>query len=265
MFDIGWTEMLVVAIVAIIFVGPKDLPGMLRTFGKTARKVRSMAGDFQRQFDDALKDAELDGVKDSINQVRNLDPTKQIKDKLNPLKSDLKDIEDDLNKPVEQDLSELFDEDLAPDGPEPVKVDVDAALERQRKFDEAAKASQSSGTSAVPGLGTAKDAGAVEKPMARKTTTKSKSARTPAKKKAAVRKTSVRSTGSARSVAKTAAEKKTVTASKAKPKKGPAEPATAAAKTKAPSRSKAPAKPKASARGRASTKPRSSATRKAKA
>ena len=88
MFDIGWTEMLVVAVVAILFVGPKELPGMLRTFGRAVKKIRMLAGDFQRQFDDALKDAELDGVKDGINQVRNLDPTKQIKDKLKPLKSD---------------------------------------------------------------------------------------------------------------------------------------------------------------------------------
>ena len=61
MFDIGWTEMLVVAIIAILFVGPKELPGMLRTFGKSIKKIRALAGDFQQQFDDALKDSELDG------------------------------------------------------------------------------------------------------------------------------------------------------------------------------------------------------------
>ena len=81
--------MLVVAIIAIVFVGPKELPAMLRTFGKAIKKVRAMAGDFQGQFNDALKEAELDGVKDAINEVRSLDPTKAIKDKLNPLKADL--------------------------------------------------------------------------------------------------------------------------------------------------------------------------------
>ena len=59
MFDLGWPELLVVALVLIIVVGPKDLPAMLRTFGKTTRKLRSMAGDFRSQFDDALKEAEL--------------------------------------------------------------------------------------------------------------------------------------------------------------------------------------------------------------
>ena len=78
--------MLVVAIIAIVFVGPKELPGMLRTFGRIIKKVRGMAGEFQTQFNDALEEAELDGLKDSINDVKSLDPTKAIKDKLNPLK-----------------------------------------------------------------------------------------------------------------------------------------------------------------------------------
>src|ERR687897_768248 len=72
MFDIGWTEMLVIAIVMIVVVGPKDLPKMLRTFGKTTAKLRSMAGDFQKQFNEALKEAELDEVKKSVDSLRGL-------------------------------------------------------------------------------------------------------------------------------------------------------------------------------------------------
>jgi sec-independent protein translocase protein TatB len=84
MFDIGWTEMLVIAIVMIVVVGPKDLPKMLRTFGRTMAKMRSMAGDFQRQFNDALKEAELDDVKKSVDSLRGLNPTNEIKKHLNP-------------------------------------------------------------------------------------------------------------------------------------------------------------------------------------
>ena len=69
MFDIGWTEMLVIAIVMIVVVGPKDLPKMLRTFGKTTAKLRAMAGDFQKQFNEALKEAELDDVKKSVDRA----------------------------------------------------------------------------------------------------------------------------------------------------------------------------------------------------
>jgi len=56
--------MLVIACVAIIVVGPKELPGMLRAFGKTIGKIKRMAGDFQRQVDDAIREADLDEVKD---------------------------------------------------------------------------------------------------------------------------------------------------------------------------------------------------------
>ncbi|TIX10742.1 MAG: twin-arginine translocase subunit TatB, partial [Mesorhizobium sp.] len=59
MFEVGWTEMLVIAVVMIVVVGPKDLPNMLRTFGRTTAKLRAMAGDFQKQFNEALKEAGL--------------------------------------------------------------------------------------------------------------------------------------------------------------------------------------------------------------
>ena len=146
--------MLVVAIVAILFVGPKELPGMLRTFGKSVKKIRALAGDFQQQFDQAVKDAELDGVKNTIDEVRSLDPTKSIKDKLNPLKSDLEDVKKSVESKTEFNAESLFDESKAPEIEEPVKVDVDAALERQKKIDEEfAKIAPSSGANAVPGFG----------------------------------------------------------------------------------------------------------------
>ena len=98
MFDIGWTEMLVVAVIAIIFVGPKELPGMIRGVGRTVRKLKSMMGEFQGQLDDALREAELDGLKETVNDVRSLNPTNVVKDKLNPLK-------DELEKPVTPDMT----------------------------------------------------------------------------------------------------------------------------------------------------------------
>lgn len=92
MFDIGWTEMLVIAIVMIVVVGPKDLPRMLRTFGKTTAKLRAMAGDFQKQFNEALKEAELDEVKKSVDELRNLNPAAQIKKQLNPFEQAAADV-----------------------------------------------------------------------------------------------------------------------------------------------------------------------------
>lgn len=85
MLDVGWTEMLVIAIVMIVVVGPKDLPKMLRSFGRTTAKMRSMAGDFRKQFDDALREAELDDVKSSIDQIRGMNPAGDIRKALNPM------------------------------------------------------------------------------------------------------------------------------------------------------------------------------------
>jgi sec-independent protein translocase protein TatB len=97
MFDIGWSELLVIAIVMIVVVGPKDLPRMLRTFGKTTAKLRAMAGDFQRQFNEALKEAELDDVKRSIDDLRSLNPAEQIKKQLNPFEQAAADVRSGLD------------------------------------------------------------------------------------------------------------------------------------------------------------------------
>ncbi|TGQ69313.1 twin-arginine translocase subunit TatB [Mesorhizobium sp. M00.F.Ca.ET.186.01.1.1] len=92
MFEVGWTEMLVIAIVMIVVVGPKDLPNMLRTFGRTAAKLRGMASDFQKQFNEALKEAELDDVKKSVDELRGLSPMAEIKKQLNPFEQAAADV-----------------------------------------------------------------------------------------------------------------------------------------------------------------------------
>ncbi len=102
MLDVGWTEMLVIAIVMIVVVGPKDLPNMLRTFGRTVAKLRAMAGDFQKQFNEALKEAELDDVKKSVDALRDLNPMSQIRKQLNPFEQAASDVRsglDDVMKP----------------------------------------------------------------------------------------------------------------------------------------------------------------------
>jgi sec-independent protein translocase protein TatB len=82
MFDIGWSEVLVIAVVAVIVVGPKELPRMLRAFGKTMGQVRRTANDFKRQFDEALREAEREaGLDDAKKQLQalNKDPFKDAK------------------------------------------------------------------------------------------------------------------------------------------------------------------------------------------
>ncbi|MET3601093.1 Sec-independent protein translocase protein TatB [Martelella mediterranea] len=96
MLDIGWTELLVVAIVLVVVVGPRELPHVLRTFGKTMTKMRRMASDFRSQMDDALKEADMEDVSSAIRDVRKLNPANQLRDAVNPLRQTARDLQSDL-------------------------------------------------------------------------------------------------------------------------------------------------------------------------
>lgn len=70
MFDIGWSELLVIAVVALIAIGPKELPGVLRMVGQWMGKARRMAAEFQGQFNEAMREAEMADLKKSFDEVR---------------------------------------------------------------------------------------------------------------------------------------------------------------------------------------------------
>jgi sec-independent protein translocase protein TatB len=69
MFNIGWSELLVIGIVALIVIGPKELPGALRTLGQWMGKVRRMASEFQNQFHEAMREAELADLKKEVDEM----------------------------------------------------------------------------------------------------------------------------------------------------------------------------------------------------
>jgi sec-independent protein translocase protein TatB len=69
MFDIGWSELMVIAVVAIVVIGPKDLPRVMRLVGRWSGKLKRMARDFQGQFNEALREAELDEVRKDIVDI----------------------------------------------------------------------------------------------------------------------------------------------------------------------------------------------------
>lgn len=70
MFDIGWSELMALVVIAIVFVGPKDLPRMMRTAGQYAAKVRAMAREFQNSFEDLARETELDELRKEVSDLR---------------------------------------------------------------------------------------------------------------------------------------------------------------------------------------------------
>lgn len=70
MFDIGWSEFVVIAVVALIAIGPKELPGVLRMVGQWVGKARKMASEFQGQFQEAMREAEMADLKKTFDEVK---------------------------------------------------------------------------------------------------------------------------------------------------------------------------------------------------
>ncbi|HRE21437.1 MAG TPA: Sec-independent protein translocase protein TatB [Rhabdaerophilum sp.] len=69
MFDVGWSELVVIGVVALVVIGPKELPGVIRSVGRAVGKLRTMAGEFRAQFDDAMREAELHEVKKTFDDA----------------------------------------------------------------------------------------------------------------------------------------------------------------------------------------------------
>jgi sec-independent protein translocase protein TatB len=72
MFDIGWSELVVIAVVALIAIGPKELPGVLRMVGQWMGKARRMASEFQGQFQEAMREAEMADLKKTFDEVKDV-------------------------------------------------------------------------------------------------------------------------------------------------------------------------------------------------
>ena len=104
--DIGWVELLIIAAVAIIVVGPKDLPRLMRILGQWVGKARSLAREFQRSFDDLVRESELDDLRKEVEELRALNPIDDIKKALDPT-DELRDLDKSLKDemtPLESDL-----------------------------------------------------------------------------------------------------------------------------------------------------------------
>lgn len=109
MFDIGWPELLMVAVVLILVVGPKDLPPMLRSFGRTVKKYRGMANDFKGQFNDALEESELDELRQTVAEAKSYNPLNQVSDAVKGVGADISEAVDDVKPwtPKPEEISDV--------------------------------------------------------------------------------------------------------------------------------------------------------------
>ena len=100
MFDLSWGKLVIIGVIALVVIGPKELPAVLRTLGQYMGKIRRMASEFQGQFQEALREAELhelkkeaDALTSSVADMSNFDPmaeeTKQLEDTQQQIESSL--------------------------------------------------------------------------------------------------------------------------------------------------------------------------------
>lgn len=143
MFDIGWTELLVIGIVALIVVGPKDLPILFRRMGEFTGKARAMAREFSRAMDDAADQAGVKDIQTSLKAAAN--PKQFGLDAINKAASDLENMDDDADdKP-------RLGTPLSPDRAEAArKIHEATAAAEQRKQEAADDAAAARETAAQP-------------------------------------------------------------------------------------------------------------------
>ncbi len=84
MFDIGWSEMAVIALIALVVIGPKELPNAMRIVAKWARKARTLAREFQSGVDDMIREADLDDARKAFDTTKTFDIDKVLEDTVDP-------------------------------------------------------------------------------------------------------------------------------------------------------------------------------------
>src|SRR6202020_418592 len=102
MFDIGWSEIAVIAVVALIAIGPKELPGVVRMVGQWMGKARKMAAEFQGQFNEAMREAEMADLKKSFDDIKEAASGFTSGNIMTSLQNDVSDALkiDDIDKPA---------------------------------------------------------------------------------------------------------------------------------------------------------------------
>lgn len=134
MFDIGWSELLVIAGVTLIVVGPKEIPRVLRTVTLWVRKIKDLAREFQSSIDDIAREAELDDIKKQLAEVQDFDIERELEGAVDPDGEVANSIRD-LAQPVDE--AKSLTEDAAK------SVEADEASEKPATLPDASRATGS--------------------------------------------------------------------------------------------------------------------------
>jgi sec-independent protein translocase protein TatB len=113
MFDIGGSELLVVAVVALLVVGPKELPALLRTVGRAITAIKRQAQEFREQFDEALRESEFADLKNSVDELKS-EATSGLRDlgkEVEKEVDDVKTVGNDLSREIEDSTKQDHDLD----------------------------------------------------------------------------------------------------------------------------------------------------------
>ncbi|MDN4981937.1 Sec-independent protein translocase protein TatB [Bradyrhizobium arachidis] len=120
MFDIGWSELVLIGVVALVAIGPKELPGVLRMVGQWMGKARKMAAEFQGQFQEAMREAEMADLKKSFDEVKEAASGFTGGGLMTSLQKDVSDAlrVDALDKPAETPATAAVEPPASPTPPE---------------------------------------------------------------------------------------------------------------------------------------------------
>jgi sec-independent protein translocase protein TatB len=156
MFDIAWSELLIIGVVALIVIGPKELPTVLRAVGQWMGKIRRMASEFQSQFQEAMREAEMADIKKQVDEMSaaasdltnfgNFDPMETVRKEMEAATGDIS-----LDKPAPPAaVSDASKSDGATPQPEPAPPAVPAAEARPSQAEPAAAVAQADVAIAPP-------------------------------------------------------------------------------------------------------------------
>jgi sec-independent protein translocase protein TatB len=144
-FDIGWPELMLIGAVALVVIGPKDLPAALRVAGFWVRKARMLSREFQSSVEQMIRDAELDEMRQELKKATEFDVEKEFHSTVDPTGELAESI-----KPPE--IPDFFESTPAATVPEPARIEAPAEAAATADAGASAAAETDTDTPVLPGL-----------------------------------------------------------------------------------------------------------------